>query len=223
MNIVLTLNETRILGSLMEKSVVTPEQYPLTLNALTLACNQKSSRDPVLSLDQGTVQHAARQLEDKHLLSSDENFRGRVVKYTQRLCNTPFAELQLSEPEFAVICLLLLRGRQTPGELRARSGRLHEFADNLAVDETLEALINHAGGTLVARLPRTAGRRDFEYAHLLSGPLESVAADVELREPSTPVPARVDRIAGLESRIEVLERELLELKRVLGSNADGTA
>ena len=120
-NIVLTTEEARILGSLMEKSVVTPEQYPLTLNALTLACNQKSSRDPVMSLDQGTVQHTARQLENKHLVSSEENFRGRVVKYTQRLCNTPFGEFQLSEDEFAVICLLLLRGRQTPRSVSGAS------------------------------------------------------------------------------------------------------
>lgn len=221
MNIVLNLNEARIIGSLMEKSVVTPEQYPLTLNALTLACNQKSSRDPVLSLDQGTVQHTARQLENKQLVSSEENFKGRVVKYTQRLCNTPFAELQLSEPEFAVICLLLLRGRQTPGELRARSGRLHEFTDNTAVDATLEGLINHQNGPLVARLPRTPGRRDFEYMHLFSGPIHSVPADSKPRA-SSPTPAGVDRISGLESRIEALEQELQELKRILASNADGS-
>ena len=123
-----------------------------------------------MSLDQGTVQHTARQLENKHLVSSEENFRGRVVKYTQRLCNTPFGEFQLSEDEFAVICLLLLRGRQTPGELRARSGRLHEFASNDAVDATLNGLINREEGALVARLPRTPGRRDFEYMHLFSWP-----------------------------------------------------
>ena len=220
MNIVLDLNEARVIGSLMEKSIVTPEQYPLTLNALTLACNQKSSRDPVMSLDQGTVQHTARQLEAKHLVSSEENFKGRVVKYTQRLCNTPFAELQLAEPEFAVICLLLLRGRQTPGELRARSGRLHEFSDNDAVDETLETLINHEAGPLVARLPRTPGRRDFEYMHLFAGPLQSVAADSELSE--SPARTRVDRISGLEARVEALEQELLALKRILGSSADGS-
>jgi len=220
LNIVLDLNEARVIGSLMEKSIVTPEQYPLTLNALALACNQKSSRDPVMSLDQGTVQHTARQLEAKHLVSSEENFKGRVVKYTQRLCNTPFAELQLAEPEFAVICLLLLRGRQTPGELRARSGRLHEFSDNDAVDETLETLINHEAGPLVARLPRTPGRRDFEYMHLFAGPLQSVAADSELSE--SPARTRVDRISGLEARVEALEQELLALKRILGSSADGS-
>src|SRR5512144_1540777 len=208
-NIVLTPEEARILGSLMEKSVVTPEQYPLTLNALTLACNQKSSRDPVMSLDQGAVQHTARQLENKHLVSSEENFRGRVIKYTQRLCNTPFGEFQLSEDEFAVICLLLLRGRQTPGELRARSGRLHEFESNDAVDATLNRLINREEGALVARLPRTPGRRDFEYMHLFYGPIESVAPDVEVRPSGTADVGRPpDRISRLESRIDQLEQEL---------------
>ncbi len=161
LKIELTANEARILGCLMEKSVVTPDQYPLTLNSLTLACNQKSSRDPVMSLDQGTVQHTARQLENKHLLSSDESFKGRVVKYTQRLCNTPFGEFQFSEAEFAVMCLLLLRGAQTPGELRARSGRLHKFEDNAEVTATLQGLIDHAGGAVVARLGAHAGAARF--------------------------------------------------------------
>ena len=223
-NIVLTPEEARILGSLMEKSVVTPEQYPLTLNALTLACNQKSSRDPVMSLDQGAVQHTARQLEKKHLVSSEENFRGRVVKYTQRLCNTPFGEFQLSEDEFAVICLLLLRGRQTPGELRARSGRLHEFESNDAVDATLNGLINRQEGALVARLPRTPGRRDFEYMHLFYGPIESVAADVEARASRTADVARPpDRISRLELRIDQLEQELQELKKILGSSSEASS
>jgi uncharacterized protein len=223
-NIVLTAEEARILGSLMEKSVVTPEQYPLTLNALTLACNQKTSRDPVMSLDQGTVQHTARQLENKHLVSSEENFRGRVVKYTQRLCNTPFGEFQLLEDEFAVMCLLLLRGRQTPGELRARSGRLHEFDTNDAVDATLDRLINREEGALVARLPRSPGRRDFEYMHLFFGPIESVAADTEERASGAADVARPpDRISRLESRIDQLEQELQELKKILGSNAEGAS
>jgi uncharacterized protein YceH (UPF0502 family) len=213
----LTLNETRVLGCLMEKSVITPEQYPLTLNALTLACNQKSSRDPVLSLDQGTVQHTARQLEEKHLVVSEENFRGRVVKYKQRFCNTPFAEQQLSDAEFAIVTLLLLRGRQTPGELRARSGRLYEFPDNDAVEATLTGLIERPAGALVARLPMAPGRRDFEYMHLLSGPLESIAA---APRSSAPVSPRVDRVTDLEARVVALEQELSELKRLLESRTD---
>jgi uncharacterized protein YceH (UPF0502 family) len=228
LTIELTQNEARVLASLMEKSVITPDQYPLTLNALMLACNQKSSREPVLSLDQGTVEHTARQLEQRHLVASEENFRGRVVKYKQRFCNTPFAEQQLSDPEFAIITLLLLRGRQTPGELRARSGRLYEFTDNAAVEATLTGLIERETGALVARLPMTPGRRDFEYMHLLSGALESV--DATRRNPAQPnarhdhvsnVESRTDRVSDLELRIAALERELTELKRLLSSRDDG--
>ena len=136
----LTANEIRVIGCLMEKSVTTPEQYPLTLNALTNACNQKSSREPVMSLSQGTVQHTVRELEDKHLLRVEDNFKRGVEKYSQRFCNTSFSELQFDTAQYAVVCLLLLRGPQSPGELRARSGRLHEFTDNNAVVETLDAL-----------------------------------------------------------------------------------
>ncbi len=217
----LTQNEIRVLGALMEKSVLTPDQYPLTLNALTLACNQKSGRDPVMSLDQGTVEHTARALQRKHLVSSDEGLRGRVVKFTQRFCNTPFAETQLAPDEFAVVCLLLLRGRQTPGELRARSGRLHEFADNAAVETTLQGLIGREEGPLVARLPMTPGRRDFEYMHLLSGAIESVpAAPKPIATPATGAHAASsrtgsDRLSELERRIVTLEQELAALKRAL--------
>ena len=190
-NIELTQNETRIIGCLMEKSVTTPDQYPLTINALTNACNQKSSRDPVLSLDQGTVQHTTRQLSDKHLISTDENFKSRVEKYHQRFCNTPFAEFQFSDVEFAVVCVLLLRGPQTPGELRTRTNRLCELPDNQAVADVLRELIDRDDGPLVARLPRTLGRQDHEYAHLFSGEIESVASEAsevsEVSEGRTPV------------------------------------
>ncbi len=127
--ILLAPEEARILGSLMEKSVVTPEQYPLTLNALVLACNQKSSRDPVMALDQGSVQHTARQLENKHLVSSEENFRGRVVKYTQRLCNTPFGEFQLSEPNMRwSACCCCGVGRRRGNCVRAAAGFMNSKA-----------------------------------------------------------------------------------------------
>jgi len=216
----LTANEARVLGSLMEKSVITPDVYPLTLNALTLACNQKSSRDPIMSLDPGTVERTARELADKHLVSIDENFRGRAAKYSQRFCNTPFGECQLNEPEFAVVCLLLLRGAQTPGELRARSGRLHEFADNSAVEATLAGLIERPDGPFVARLPMKAGRRDFEYMHVFYGPLDSVDADTVPTAVRTPGTAAPDRVGRLELRIEALERELEELKHILSPNSN---
>ena len=196
----------------MEKSVTTPDQYPLTLNALTNACNQKSSRDPVLSLEPGVVQRTARDLEAKHLIATDENFKSRVEKFSQRFCNTPFAEVQLDRAEFAVMCLLLLRGPQTPGELRSRSGRLHGFADNQAVMETLQGLLEREGGPLVARLPRKPNRQDHEYAHLLSGAIDSVPAvevEANARAPS--------RTAELEGRVAALEQEVRELREVVQS------
>ena len=124
----------------MEKSVITPEQYPLSLNALVNACNQKSSREPVLSLEPGMVQRTVNDLVQKKLVMV-QNFGSRVDKYQQRFCNTQFAQIKLSAAEFAIVCLLLLRGPQTPGELKAHSGRLHEFADVTEVEGALEALL----------------------------------------------------------------------------------
>jgi uncharacterized protein YceH (UPF0502 family) len=210
----LTSNEARVLGCLMEKSVVTPDLYPLTLNSLTNACNQKTSRDPVVSLDPGVVQHTARGLEAKHLVSREENFRSGVEKYTQRLCNTPFSEFQFTQAEFAVMCLLLLRGRQTPGELRSRSGRLCTFDDNADVATTLQGLIDRDGGPLVARLPRTPGRLDSEYMHLFYGAIES--APVGETAPVVHAPAaRSDRFSELEARVSAIESELVALKQLL--------
>ena len=127
--------EIRVLGCLMEKSITTPDQYPMTLNALTNACNQKSSREPVMSLDKGEVQHTLNQLSNKHLVRKDENFKRGVDKYAQRFCNSTFGEIQLESDEFAIVTLLMLRGPQTPGELRDRSGRMNRFEDNSAEEE----------------------------------------------------------------------------------------
>jgi uncharacterized protein YceH (UPF0502 family) len=207
--------EARVLGSLIEKSVATPDQYPLTLNALTNACNQKSSRDPVMSLEPGSVQHTLRQLEAQHLVSSKEDFRGRAERYTQRFCNTPFSELQLSPAELAIVCVLLLRGPATPGELRTRCASLHEFADNDAVATTLQAMIDRQGGAIVARLPRAAGRRDHEYMHLFGGAIDSVPEDAPRAE-ATPRESKPDRIDQLEARLARVEHELAELKARLG-------
>ena len=216
----LTPEETRIIGCLLEKSVTTPDQYPLTLNALTNACNQKSSRNPVMSLEQGTVARTARMLEEQHLVTIQENFKSRVVKYQQRFCNTPFSELQFTDAEYAVICLLLLRGPQTPGELRTRSGRLFQFRDNAEVTETLVGLLEREKGPVVARLPRTPGRQDSEYAHLFSGAIESAPAEAvdtaSVRSGDTQSRAgRADRISELELRVAELERELIALKDLL--------
>ena len=206
----------------MEKAVTTPDQYPLTLNALTNACNQKSSRDPVMSLDQGMVARAARQLEDKALISSSEG-KSNVVKYTQRMCNTLLSELQFTEAEYAVVCLLILRGPQTPGELRTRSGRLYTFEDNEEVKAVLKALMEREGGPVVARLPRKSGRKDHEYMHLFAGEIESVAEETGIAVRSSAVSHKHDRIAQLEARVGQLERVLSDLAARLGEeiNLDG--
>lgn len=211
----LSANETRIIGCLMEKSITTPDQYPLSLNALTNACNQKSGRDPVMSLAQGVVQHTIREMDDKHLVLVEENFKRGVEKYKQRFCNTSFSELQLDSSQFAIVCLLLLRGPQTPGELRARSGRLHVFTDNTAVVEALNPLIEREGDPLVVELPRTPGRKDPEYMHLFSGPVdvEEYATKV-LDDRTSRVSERVS-MSELTQRVSDLEAEVAELKKYL--------
>ncbi|MDE0441554.1 MAG: DUF480 domain-containing protein [Gammaproteobacteria bacterium] len=212
----LPVNEVRIVGCLMEKAVTTPEQFPLTLNALTLACNQKSSRDPVLSLDQDTVRRTARVLEDKGLVTREENFRTGVTKYRQRFCNTPFSDQQFTPEEYAVICVLLLRGSQTPGELRTRTARMHAFADNEAVSATLAGLLDsdREGGAVAARLPRVPGRRDHEYMHLFAGEIDSVPEEERTASQTTP---RLSRLDELEARVQALEAELAALKQDLSA------
>ncbi len=208
-------NESRVIGCLMEKSVTTPDQYPLTLNALTNACNQKSGRSPVMSLTQGVVQHTVRELEGKHLVSVEENFKRGVEKYTQRFCNTSFSQLQFDSPQSAIVCLLLLRGPQTPGEFRAHSGRLHEFADNSAVVVALTDLIERAGGPLVVKLPRTPGRKDAEYMHLFSGPVDIQAHASKVQATMVEGSSGRVSVAELAQRVSDLEAEVAELKKRL--------
>jgi len=211
----LTAKEARVIGCLIEKSIVTPDQYPLSLNALTNACNQKTSREPVMSLHQGEVQKTVRDLEAKSLVRINEDFRSRVEKYVQRFCNTRFSDYHFEPPELAIICLLLLRGPQTPGELRARSGRLHEFGDNEAVVDALGGLIDREGGPVVVRLPRIRGRKDSQYMHLFSGPVDVEAAANEDRFVSMNKPRR--GIAELEQRVEKLEAAVQSLMDRLDS------
>ncbi len=211
----LTDTEARVIGCLMEKSVVTPDQYPLTANALTNACNQKSGRNPVMALDRGTVQRTARDLGAKHLVQVEENFRSGVEKYKQRFCNTTFSKYQFDRPQFAVVCLLLLRGPQTPGELRAHSGRLHTFADNAAVVDALTALIERDGDPLAVKLPRTPGRKDSEYMHLFSGPIDVEAHALQAKAAkATSAPERA-KVTELEQRVGILEAEVAALKEKL--------
>ena len=202
--------EARVIGCLIEKSIITPDQYPMTLNALTNACNQKSSREPVMSLTPGEVQHTIRDLEKKHFARTEENFKSRAEKYSQRFCSTRYSDFQFDSAQVAVVCLLLLRGPQTPGELKARSGRLHSFSDNSEVVVALDGLINREGGALVVKLPRSPGRKDAEYMHLFCGPV-----DVETLAARPVAASNRGNMADLTARVESLETQVAELKALL--------
>ncbi len=216
----LTPLQARVVGVLMEKEVTTPDQYPLSLNALTLGCNQKSSRDPVLALSEFEVQNVLDELRDKNMLF-EEN-RGRTPKYKHRFCNTEFGNLKFTEQEFAVICVLLLRGAQTPGELRTRTNRLAEFKNVDEVEHTLQSLANFNGDKLAMRLEREPGKREARYIHLfceenrssqLSAITEAVSAnDIAQQSVSKQsLTEAFDRIEQLESKVKELTEQLDEL------------
>ena len=158
MNIEFTPNEARVIGCLIEKEITTPDQYPLSLNALTNACNQKTNREPVLELSEAVVQQAVDSLMKKYMVSDKSaGYGGRVTKYRHRFCNTEFGPLKFSNQELGILCVLLLRGPQTPGELRSRTNRLCEFADAEEVETTLQGADGARGRPL--RRPPAARRR----------------------------------------------------------------
>ena len=212
MNQNLTLYETRVIGVLLEKEITTPDQYPLSLNAIVNACNQKSNRHPVLDLNEATVKQTLEKLLKEGLVQQKNTYGGRVEKYKHRFCNTEFGELKLDAKEVAIICELLLRGPQTPGELRARAGRMASFADVHEVEASLKSLIEHQRGPLVAVLPREPGKRESRYAHLFSGPIDSLSAPVADVGNKA---ADKARIAELEARVERLEQENEQLRQRL--------
>ncbi len=214
----LTADEARVIGCLMEKSVLTPDQYPMTLNALTAACNQKTGRNPVVSMDPGLVQRTVRDLQAKHFVRIEENFRRGVEKYKQRLCNTTHSDSQFGAAEFAIVCLLLLRGPQTPGELRAHSGRLHDFADSSEVTAALRGLIERDGGPLVAKLARAPGRKESQYMHLLAGPVDADAAPLTAPAAQPSQPRSLADLAALAERVSRLEAQLAALRARLGDD-----
>ena len=158
-----------MIGCLIEKQITTPDQYPLSLNALVNACNQKSNRDPVLDLEEAAVQGTLDELAKRHFVVERSGFGSRVPKYQHRFCNTEFGTLKLDPQELAVACELLLRGPQTPGELRGRASRMAAFADVTEVESALTRLSSRPDGPFVVRLAREPGRRDARFAHLFSG------------------------------------------------------
>lgn len=204
----LTAHEARVIGCLLEKQVTTPEQYPLSVNAVTLACNQKTNREPVMSLTESEVQDLLDQLVKRHYLRTVSGFGNRVTKYEQRFCNSEFGDLKLSAGEVALITTLLLRGAQTPGELRSRAQRMHEFADTAEVESALEKLAERDDGPYVARLPREPGKREHRFMHLFSGDEAMLLTAVDDVAPVND---------SLAARVEALEGEVEELKQRLDS------
>ncbi len=218
MKIELTLPEARVLGCLLEKEATTPENYPLSINALTNACNQKSNRDPVLNLGETEVQQVVDALVKKHLVSDRSGYGGRVTKYKHVFCNTEFGPLKFTDVERAILCELLVRGPQSPGELRTRCNRMATIAEVAEVEAALQALSAHVSGPFVVRLPRTAGTRDSRYAHLLSGDVQGAPTDeaADSSEPAVaPRSGLTERVQTLEAQVETLQLELAEIRQRL--------
>ena len=214
MDVLFTELEARVIGCLIEKQVSTPEHYPLSLNSLTNACNQKSNREPVMSLSEIEVQQTLDGLVKKHLVSENSGYGSRVVKFQHRFFNSEFSGTHFDARQMGVVCELLLRGPQTPGELRTRTARLCKFADVSEVDQTLNQLACHADGPFVAQLPRQPGRRDSQYAQLFCGPVEATVAPQPMAAQPMAGSDR-DRIEQLEQTVAQLRQELDELKQLV--------
>jgi len=216
MDMVLNEIEARVLGALVEKDITTPDYYPLSLNALVNACNQKNNRDPVMNLDEDTVRKALNGLHGNGLAGPASGADSRVTKYEHRLQEI----FNFSRGETAVLCVLLLREPQTPGELRGRTERMHHFADLDAVQSSLQKLMQRES-PLVAVLPRQPGTKEFRYAHLLSGEVE--AGEVALPRIVSPSSSSMDqeRISRLEGAVAALQGEISELKQQLAEFRKG--
>jgi len=207
-NPVLSEVEARVLGCLVEKEITTPEYYPLSLNALLHACNQKSNRDPLMNLDEDTLRQALRTLGEQALARSASGADSRVAKYEHRLAEA----FNFTRPETAILCELLLRGPQTPGELRSRAERMHPFEDLSVVHTTLKHLMEREP-PLVKVLPRQAGNKEARYTHLLCGDVEVREAPAVKESAFTSSTAEKERISQLESELAGLHKEVTDLKR----------
>jgi hypothetical protein len=210
--IILSEKETRVLGSLVEKELTTPEYYPLSLNALVNACNQKSNRDPIMKLDEDVVRQALRTLEKKGLAGPADNMVSRVSKYEHRLQEA----YNFTRHEIAVLAELLLRGPQTPGELRSRADRMHKFDDLGIVLSTLQRLMKREP-PLAKVLPRLPGTKEVRYAHLLSGDVVVAVPETSSGVAGQSTLSEVERIARLEEQVEGLLTEVADLKQELAS------
>lgn len=213
MDIMLGALEARVIGALIEKEITTPDQYPLSLNALVNACNQKSNREPVMELDEAQVQEIVDGLVKKHMVSEKTAFGSRVTKYRQRFCNTEFGSLTLSPQELGILCVLLLRGAQTPGELRTRTSRLCRFDDVQEAEAVLDQLMDREDGPFVARLPREPGKRESRYVQLFSEAPQ--AGEAHAGQEGVVAGEDAERIERLERQVSELFREMRELRERL--------
>ncbi|MGO4093620.1 YceH family protein [Vibrio cholerae] len=211
MNIQLSPLEARVIGCLIEKEVTTPDHYPLTLNSLTTACNQKSNREPVLNLSEAEVQDTVEGLIARRLVSDESSFNSRTSKYQHRFCNTEFGDLKLNQQELGLICCLLLRGAQTPGELRTRTNRLCTFTDVKETEAVLERLANRDSGALVVKLPREPGKRESRYHHLFCGEVDMTAFAVSSGNEAV----ASSQFSELEQEVAALREEVAELRALI--------
>jgi len=225
MNIRLSAIEARIIGALIEKQITTPDQYPLSLNALINACNQKSNREPFMQLDEPTVKFVVEGLGRRHMVVEKSGFGSRVPKYQQVFCNTEFGSLRFTPQETAIVCELLLRGPQTPGELRSRAPRMAEFPDPGVVESVLETLANRTGGGIVAQLAREPNRRDSRWAQLFEELPETArlatAGEVAANKASDAAVVRAPNNAELLARVAMLEGEIAALRAELATLKQG--
>jgi uncharacterized protein YceH (UPF0502 family) len=221
MLIQLTPIQARLIGVFLEKEITTPDQYPLSVNALTLGCNQKSNREPVMNLSESDVQNCLDELREKKLTFEYTGTGSRVVKYKHRFCNTEFSDLKFSRQQLAIVCVMLLRGPQTPGELRTRTNRLADFDNVEEIEATLNKLHKLNDEQLVVKLDRELGKRDHRYAHLFSGDAGlQVGSQAPVNINSTQgeasiIPQALERITQLELQVAELTSQLAELKEVV--------
>ncbi len=232
----LSPEQCRVIGVMLEKETTTPDQYPLSLNAITTACNQKSNREPVMGLTETEVQNIVDELEQSNQLMVDHKASGRVNKYFHRFCNTEFGNLQFSPQQRAIMCVLLLRGPQTPGELRTRTNRLADFSDVSEVESALEALQDLNGQTLVKKLAREPGKRESRYVQLFSelseagGVLSTASNNSESHNLESHNPeshfindtnhSSIDDKAALAERVVNLEKQVAALLTKMDGIAD---
>lgn len=204
MELILNDQEVRVLGALIEKEITTPDYYPLSLNSLAAACNQTSNRNPVVHYDEQTVLQALDTLREKKLVHMVDRGDSRVTKYRHVL----YESLNMSRPVIAVMCVLMLRGPQTIGEIRTRTGRLYDFTSLEQLETTLNGLMS-GESPLITRLPRQSGQKEVRYAHLLSGEVQltDIGTEPDEAEP------QLDRIAKLEKEVEDLKRQFEDFRK----------